>query len=487
MRHCLIISLLATGTVGCELAETSYEPRLGLKRTQPVERLLDEAPASEIPETESLSEGHAKHIAWDVIPSNTEIPHSTLELSDTLQRLHATTLTAFEAAPNFGSQRMPPIIREASPPRHVPMLRVDRSVESGGWEVERPAYLEGPGPSQAWNWLKLMSGVSRNGFVYRPYEVYSNLPSKEYWNKPPGLELVVDGFPISNPDNFRGFADKLSALSSQNELWKIASLELIGLSEPENPIVFQHRHKRMTEAPEDEASREESEPADRTNEELLDDQTEYGWFKVGVDPERRSRRVNQSFQQESNFSDPDLKVETRPVNDLETFAIKKLIDGTEIAATLDSDKSVLRMLSAIRASESCKSCHAVEAGTLLGAFTFQLERLPSNIGATSQLCRLDHEANDQLKEVLRKNITLKLNNVAVMDAITQILTETGGAVSINAEALEEFEISASTTVSGTWNGLSAFRALWTILDQLDLVYHIDGNVMLISRRTIPTF
>jgi hypothetical protein len=198
---------------------------LAIESAEPVKRLQDEELVSATPKVD---------IAWDVIPSDAEIPDATLELSDTLQRLHATTLTAFEAAPNFGSQRMPPIIRESSPPRHAPLL----NGEFDDYADEQSARPSQPSPSEAWRWLKLMSGLCKDGFVYRPYDVHSSLPLKEAWD-PPRRDLVVSGFP--DPDAYRDFADGLSQLTGQPELWKVVSLELIGLANRETPMVFEHQ------------------------------------------------------------------------------------------------------------------------------------------------------------------------------------------------------------------------------------------------------
>ena len=104
MRKSIITTLLVTGIVGCELTDTTQHSL----EIEPGAKLLDgtEEPVSEIREEVLVSQTPKVDIAWDVVPSDAEIPNATLELSGTLQRLHTTTLTAFESAPSFGNQRM---------------------------------------------------------------------------------------------------------------------------------------------------------------------------------------------------------------------------------------------------------------------------------------------------------------------------------------------------------------------------------------------
>ena len=167
---------------------------------------------------------------------------------------------------------------------------------------------------------------------------------------------------------------------------------------------------------------------------------------------------------------------------------KKVTDGADIAVTVDEDNSRLRMVSAICATDTCMSCHDVPSGTLLGAFTFQMERLPNRVGVTRQIGHLETELQHQLRGgVLRQKLTLKLENVAVVDAFSQILADTGITISIDAQALEELGVSAKSTVSAEFDDVGVSSALTVVLRELDLVRSVDGNVLLVTRDTTPTF
>jgi hypothetical protein len=175
------------------------------------------------------------------------------------------------------------------------------------------------------------------------------------------------------------------------------------------------------------------------------------------------------------------------VDGVEAASLDKLAAGEDIAVTVDEDNSRLRMVSAIRATETCMSCHDVQRGTLLGAFTFQMERLPNRVGFTRQIGRLETEIEYELRKTLQQKITLKLKNVAVVDAISQILADTGITISIDAQALEELGVSAKSTVSAEFDDVGVSSALTVVLRELDLVRSVDGNVLLVTRDTTPTF
>ena len=75
---------------------------------------------------------------------------------------------------------------------------------------------------------------------------------------------------------------------------------------------------------------------------------------------------------------------TRSPNGFEAAALDKLIAGEDLV--IESPKSpgsVTQMLGAVRAGTSCTSCHAVAAGALLGAFSYELV-LPENYASTSE-------------------------------------------------------------------------------------------------------
>lgn len=65
---------------------------------------------------------------------------------------------------------------------------------------------------------------------------------------------------------------------------------------------------------------------------------------------------------------------TRPLNNFESAALKQLQAGEEISA--QTTGNIIEMVGAIRASKQCLDCHQVPRGTLLGAFTYCLQRDP---------------------------------------------------------------------------------------------------------------
>jgi hypothetical protein len=65
---------------------------------------------------------------------------------------------------------------------------------------------------------------------------------------------------------------------------------------------------------------------------------------------------------------------TRAVNPFEADALKQLRDGEEVH--VEAKLNAIRMVGAIRASKKCIECHQVQRGELLGAFTYELKRVP---------------------------------------------------------------------------------------------------------------
>lgn len=70
---------------------------------------------------------------------------------------------------------------------------------------------------------------------------------------------------------------------------------------------------------------------------------------------------------------------TRPLNDFEASGLASLNDGEDvfIDESTRGDTTDIRMVGALRAGESCATCHEVPRGTLLGAFSYRLSRVPS--------------------------------------------------------------------------------------------------------------
>ncbi len=69
-----------------------------------------------------------------------------------------------------------------------------------------------------------------------------------------------------------------------------------------------------------------------------------------------------------------VNAETRELNAFENESLEKLLAGENLitAATTNT----IRMLGALRARHECLECHSVSRGTLLGAFSYVLERDP---------------------------------------------------------------------------------------------------------------
>lgn len=266
-------------------------------------------------------------IYWMAAPAESTIPNNVVVLTHTLERLHGTALTAFESAPNFGYLRMPPVFRESTPPRHVPLLAFKLNTII---EKDRKPIPGEPKPTEAWMWLKEMAGLCSDGFVYRPKEVRWGGPLGQPAYPEP-VDGLVCGYPDPNQRTFDEFSDKLSPLSGDADMWRVASMELIGLWQREFPMVFEHRPEGMTD-------------------------------------------------------DSVVRVQTRHVTRRETAALSKLQENAQLVATFDSEESMIRLVGAIRAGTNCIECHKTEEGTLLGAFTYRIEPrlVPSEPSSTNE-------------------------------------------------------------------------------------------------------
>jgi hypothetical protein len=64
------------------------------------------------------------------------------------------------------------------------------------------------------------------------------------------------------------------------------------------------------------------------------------------------------------------RFETRELDEFEQWALGKLQDQHEIATT--EEPSMIRLLGAVRAAESCIACHDVPVKSLLGAFSYEI-------------------------------------------------------------------------------------------------------------------
>lgn len=73
-------------------------------------------------------------------------------------------------------------------------------------------------------------------------------------------------------------------------------------------------------------------------------------------------------------SDAPLDATMRPLDEFESIALRDLQLGRDLV--LHEENGRIRMLGSIRASAQCLNCHDVPEKTLLGAFSYDLARLP---------------------------------------------------------------------------------------------------------------
>jgi|GEM_PF-5165402 len=65
------------------------------------------------------------------------------------------------------------------------------------------------------------------------------------------------------------------------------------------------------------------------------------------------------------------EVPTRPLNEFESSALQKLMEGEDLVVDEQPDR--ITMVGALRSFESCAKCHGSRVGELLGAFSYELE------------------------------------------------------------------------------------------------------------------
>jgi hypothetical protein len=115
--------------------------------------------------------------------------------------------------------------------------------------------------------------------------------------------------------------DNGTALEQHERVWLLQDRQLVGLVVAETPAVY-----------------------------LITPKNQYDLMKPKFDGATAPKRLLDAF---------------------ETEALAKLRGGDEVA--LRADDTDMRMLGAIRARKDCLSCHRVEVGTLLGAFSYTLK------------------------------------------------------------------------------------------------------------------
>ena len=69
------------------------------------------------------------------------------------------------------------------------------------------------------------------------------------------------------------------------------------------------------------------------------------------------------------------KARTRPLGKFEAQALQSLQEGEDLVAEASTNRIVL--MGSLRASKQCLKCHEQQLGTLLGAFSYELQRQPA--------------------------------------------------------------------------------------------------------------
>lgn len=268
------------------------------------------------------------------------IPDHAHQLTYLLRWLHGTSVRAFEAAPLFGGDRMvdSTIFKEATPPKHQPLLTFNRPFR-GYVEVDDAYLIKGqPAPSEAWLWLHLMQGMTARGFVYRTKDLRGDVVERtkrrgmggfggNWYTEAAAVENAIPSGPllVGTPTpqgslKFHQHPVQLTPggpLDPEDRVWKIQSLQLVGLLKHDTPVVYEQHELVM-------------------------------------------------YVQAS-------QLKTRALNELETVSLEKLQAGTQRVAGWDEPHQRLQFMGAIRAKDRCLKCHEVEPGTLLGAFTYWIE------------------------------------------------------------------------------------------------------------------
>lgn len=309
-----LIGLCLLGGLGALISFRNSPARLSESPRSPSDTVLQAEPAGDGPlGSTDQALFLVDNVQGNSLAETAKVPSHIVDLTEPLRRLHDTTLIAFEFAPNFGHLRMPPVIQESTPPQHVPLLASESEtlIESLG----ETASVD-PKPDKAWYWINEMTGLCSQGFVYRPTKVSyrKRMAPRNDW-----VDRLVYGYPDPKSQSTDAFADEFPVLKNPTELWRVSSIELIGLWQRESPVVFEQRPST-------------------------------GFAVLNTE-----------------------RVPTRNVNREESAAVPKLQGDVQLIATFDEEDSKIRLVGAIRAKQSCTHCHDTTEGSLLGAFTYSIE------------------------------------------------------------------------------------------------------------------
>jgi hypothetical protein len=300
-------------------------PYVSLADRLAYERLLGER------STPSLSkEAEAMLDEMDAPGKIADTPHAGTARVDgglrgeSIRLLHSETVADFIKREGFGITRhlqpSPAWITmkdpEVSPAEALPPLSANHTLER-----PLPIVADGTGDALARLYLPTRAGllefVSESNFDFASAQSFGHVESIE---RVAGLEPHAFRHPIQDRMNFT-FAnghDESKHISYTIDTWRIVRLELVSLLKHETPAVYLSEHlPRMDELSE---------------------------------------------------------TKTRRLTAYEMQAIESFRAGEQLMA--QTTGNVIEMVGAIRAAKQCMACHEVPRGTLLGAFTYQLQRHP---------------------------------------------------------------------------------------------------------------
>lgn len=207
------------------------------------------------------------------------------------------------------------------------MRRVHTATTS--WFVQRPGFGSGR-----------LAMPERSQFVKPAVDARSNVLSlaADPWTLPTWTEgelaatdegRVAEDLKILYADSSRDFTRAAATNRYREKAWEIKSLDLVGLVKHERPVAY------------------------------ITDQI----------------RMN--------------KLKETPIRELDFFeamGVDQLKNGKDLYSR--NDRGIVRMLGAIRAETECLSCHQVEKGTLLGAFSYTLRQARFRWTAQADVARL---------------------------------------------------------------------------------------------------
>lgn len=288
----------------------------------------------------------------------TPLPEAASGLTDVLNRLHATSVQAFESipAPIFGKERVTlfSLLNEGSPPKHQPDLTTKPTL-SNGWSGRTQSELKA---DEAWLWLQLMFGVTDRGFVYRSRDLRSDIVGKSAgggwdrnrrrfdWRDRADYSLsangslsakereaarqMVVGYPVISHVKVDRFKSKKydvqlpssTPITPSDRIWRVRQMELVSLLKHDPPVAYKDRGP------------------------------------IWMDQET---------------SHIQKKRPTRSLNEIEVAALEALSEGKDRVLAWNESEQRLQLLGAIRAKDQCLKCHEVQRGDLLGAFTYWIE------------------------------------------------------------------------------------------------------------------